>query len=371
MRQVGRAAGSAQRCVIDSRDEPGHQQVASSSFRVEWTQTGRLPSAWACEPPVQHDRVQPAVRPLVDGCRGSADQMIRCRMASDRSTMGHVNQELCLNHFLRWICLIGLCVLTHRAYADCSQRVVTFDGYALWADLQGTGSVTVAFEAGGGNDSQVWSALADKVRKAGYQTLVYDRSGLGRSRLYREQYAVEDEVKGFRGLLDQCHVQHPIVLVAHSYGGVISLLTAATDKRVVGLLLLDALVPLATPPAEIEAVFATFRPQYDEIRKQAPDLAKAIIPMMEAFPETVKKLDQLRLPAGLPILDIVAENTVTYTENTAKYWNEAHRRFVKADRARTLQIAKGSSHKVYQDKPDLVLQSILLLLKKRPFVRTD
>jgi pimeloyl-ACP methyl ester carboxylesterase len=132
---------------------------------------------------------------------------------------------------------------------------------------------------------------------------------------------------------------------------------------VAGLVLVDAMVPKATPKSEVDAILATYRPQYDEVRRQAPELAKAMIPLMEAYPATVKKLDAARIPTRLPIVDIVAETTTTVTPNSAAIWRTAHAEFVAHGRFRRSVFAAGSSHKVMQDKPDLVVDAILQLIR--------
>lgn len=241
----------------------------------------------------------------------------------------------------------------------CGSELVDVGGRRLFVDLAGTGGLTVVFEAGGGNDSRVWAQIAPRVRAAGVRTFVYDRAGLGQSELGPAPYSIDDEVQALRSALTGCSVGAPLVLVAHSYGGAVSLLTASIDERVAGLVLLDALVPGATPKSEVDAILAEYRPQYDELRRQAPELAKAMIPMMEAYPSTVRKLDGVRLRERLPIVDVVAEHTTTHTPETETLWRRAHAAFVASARGRKSVLAAGSGHKVMQDKPDTVVAAIL------------
>jgi pimeloyl-ACP methyl ester carboxylesterase len=250
------------------------------------------------------------------------------------------------------------------APSSCRGEPIDIGGRRLWVDAEGTGDVTVAFEAGGGNDSSVWAQIAPRIRAAGVRTFVYDRAGLGRSELGPTPYSIQDEVHALRAALTACGINGPVILTAHSYGGVISLLTASTDKRVAGLVLVDALVPRATPKSEVEAILAKYRPQYDEIRKQAPELAKAMIPLMEAYPATMRALDAVRVPTRLPITDIVAENTTIDTPQTTALWRKAHAEFVAHNRFRKSLFAAGSSHKVMQDKPDLVVDAILQMIAR-------
>lgn len=238
-------------------------------------------------------------------------------------------------------------------------RLVPAHHRRLWVDLEGRGEPTVVFEAGGGNDSSVWEQIAPRIRAAGFRTFAYDRAGLGRSPVYAGPYRIEDEALALRAALTASGVRGPVLIVAHSYGGAIALLAAEKDPRVGGLVLLDALVPGTMPPGEVEAILAKYRPQYAELREKAPELAKAMIPLMEACPASARSLDAVQIPAGLPITDIVAEHTAIQSPQTEAIWSRAHAAFAAADPSRKAILATGSSHKVAQDKPDLVVDSIL------------
>lgn len=246
----------------------------------------------------------------------------------------------------------------------CKGAVVDVDGQPLWIEAHSGGAVTIAFEAGNGNDSSVWTEIAGRVRERGLGTFAYDRAGLGKSPLRPGSYAIENEVRAFNAALTTCGIRAPIVLVAHSYGGAIALLSAAHDRRIVGLVLVEGLVPKSAPQGEIDAIFAKYRPQYDEIRKQAPALAEAIIPLMEAFPETSRILDAVVLPKGLPVIDIVAEHPNENSPQSIPIWRTAHADFVRSDPAREAVFAAGSSHKVMADRPDLVVAAILRMVER-------
>lgn len=264
------------------------------------------------------------------------------------------------------VCLLALlptaCASTSGLATSgaCNGALREIDGQSVWVDAHAGGEVTVAFESGNGNDSSVWSAVASRVREAGLGTFAYDRPGLGKSPLRLGSYAIQNEVRTFGAALTACDIHRPVVLVAHSYGGVIALLSAARDQRIVGLVLVEALVPHAAPKSETDAILAKYRPQYDQVRREAPQLAAAIIPLMEAFPETARTLDAVALPKGLPIIDIVAEHPNENSPQSIAIWRRAHAEFVHADpAAREAVFASGSAHKVMDDRPDLVVAAIL------------
>lgn len=255
----------------------------------------------------------------------------------------------------------------------CAGTHVAAGGASLWADLQGEGPLTVVFEAGNGNDSTVWSAVAPRVRALGIRTLVYDRAGLGRSGPLPAGYSIESEVGRLRSLLDICDVEGPILFVGASYGGAIGLLTAAADARIAGMVLVDAVVPeVATEKWAIEFRDAA-RPDYAAVRKEAPALAAAVIPLVEAMPQTATLLRQAQI-ADIPIIDIVADKTAVPGKDAEadKAWVSAHADFAAKGRNRSAVLATGSGHRIMIDKPEVVITAIAELagsLETRPRLR--
>lgn len=246
---------------------------------------------------------------------------------------------------------------------ECHGGAIDLGGPTLWAELAGAGEVTVVFETGNGADSTVWTEIAAQVRAAGTRTFLYDRAGTGRSSPDPRLYTIDNEAQALRSLLARCGVGGPVVLAAHSYGGFISQLLAASGRagdafRIAGLVLVDANIPAFFTAAEVDAILARYRPQYDALRKQAPALAATIIPILEAYPATVARMRHVRLPARLPVIDIYAEHSWAETAESATAMRAAHIAFAAAGSHRKSVYAAGSSHQVMSDRPDLVVAAI-------------
>src|SRR3954451_13150362 len=229
----------------------------------------------------------------------------------------------------------------------------------LWVSVRGAGSPTVVFEAGGGEDSSVWSELEWEVRKRfEVRTMVYDRAGLGRSRPSPPPYRVDREADALRLELDRHGIPTPVVLVAHSYGGFVATVVAATDPRIAGLVLVDANLAGFFDDAQTKRLLATYRPQFAALEQAAPDLARVMIPVIEAYPATVARLRRVEIPAATPIIDIVAERTWVETPEEIEAIRQAHRDFVAASSNRRAVFAEGSGHHVMRDRPQVVLDAI-------------
>jgi pimeloyl-ACP methyl ester carboxylesterase len=261
-------------------------------------------------------------------------------------------------HSIAALCLLGIFPLL----ASSATSRLNIEGNQIWVDKEGSGRITVVFESGFGNDSSVWSNITPKIRSAGVGTFVYDRAGMGKSTLDESTpFSIDHDVHILQTALTRCAVHGPIVIVGHSYGGAMSLLLASQDKRVKGVVLLDAVVPQAWPKSEVDKNMTMMRAQYAEVREKAPDLAKVAIPWAEALPQTAQRVDEIRLPNAMPVIDVVAENGQS-DPASAQIWRTAHAEFVAGNSHRRAVLAAGSSHKIMSDKPDLVVQEILTMI---------
>jgi pimeloyl-ACP methyl ester carboxylesterase len=235
----------------------------------------------------------------------------------------------------------------------------------LWSEVRGDGSPTVVFEAGGGEDSSVWGGLEAEVRgREGVRTFVYDRAGLGRSAPTPPPYRIDDEADALREKLDRHGVAAPVVLVAHSYGGFVATLVAAADERIAGVVLVDTNLASYFDGQRLEQLLATYRPQYPELERAAPELARVMIPLMEAYPATVERLRGVDIPHEIPTIDISAERTWVDAPEDVEAFRQAHRDFVAASPEREAVFARDSGHHVMHDRPDVVLEAITRVVAK-------
>ena len=228
---------------------------------------------------------------------------------------------------------------------------------------RGDGSPTVVFESGGGEDSSEWSNIEAIIReRAKVRTVVYDRAGLGKSDPNPRPYRVEDESVALRRALDQCEIRGPIILVAHSYGGFISEIVASEDKRVKGLVLVDANIPSFFDDKEATALSARYTPLAEELIKEKPELGRNLFRQDQAYPATARHMREVHVPLGLPVIDITAEHTWVETPEEIAAMRRAHAEFVAASPKRVAIFAEGSGHYISRDRPDIVVDAVVRLV---------
>ncbi|MCW2545075.1 MAG: hypothetical protein JWM40_2627 [Frankiales bacterium] len=114
---------------------------------------------------------------------------------------------------------------------------VLADGRTVVWSLTGSGPVTVVLEAGLTGAASSWCLVQPRLSS---QVLAVSRAGYGGSSPVRRRSA-HDSVDDLCCVLDALGITGPLVLVGHSWGGLLMrLLAARRPTQVVGLLLVDA-----------------------------------------------------------------------------------------------------------------------------------
>ncbi|WP_208860277.1 alpha/beta fold hydrolase [Pseudovibrio ascidiaceicola] len=253
-------------------------------------------------------------------------------------------------------------------YVFCSFLVALFSTEALsaplWLEAKGDGSPSIVFISGNGSDASVWKNIEPVLREHGIQTVVYDRAGLGRSPLWEGSYTIEGEAHDLKATLAEHAIGGPIILVAHSYGGYIASLLAEDMAQVAGLVFVDAGIPADMSQQLVDYVLAEYAPRFEALEKAAPELAKAIIPVVKAYPATAKRMRSVTIPKHLPVIDILAETSWVQDEKIVSQMRKAHADFVAASLNRSSQFAKGSGHNVMKDRPHYVIDAVTRMVEQ-------
>jgi pimeloyl-ACP methyl ester carboxylesterase len=130
-------------------------------------------------------------------------------------------------------------VMWHAASAQAGDVQVGRVGYSLQAEQQGQGPVTVVFESGFGQDAGVWK---DVIADLGTQCrcIAYARAGLGKSGTDGKPKSIEEHVQDLGAVIDTLAPGRKVVLVGHSYGGLLATEFARLHpERLQGLVLVD------------------------------------------------------------------------------------------------------------------------------------
>lgn len=150
----------------------------------------------------------------------------------------------------------------------------------------------------------------------------------------------------------------------HSYGGFISEILASEDRRVKGLVLVDANIPSFFDDKEAALISARYTPLAEDLIKEKPYLGHNLFRQDQAYPATARHMRDVHVPLNLPVIDITAEHTWVDAPDELAAMRRAHSEFVAASPNRVAIFAKGSGHYISRDRPDIVIDAVLHLVSE-------
>ncbi len=120
-------------------------------------------------------------------------------------------------------------------------ELVSVGGHRLHLHCVGEGAPTVVLEAGIGGNHLDWVRAQPGIGRF-TRVCSYDRAGYGWSERGPKPRTVSRITGELRALLDNARIETPVVLVGHSFGGLVSLYYASRFRReVAGLVLVDSM----------------------------------------------------------------------------------------------------------------------------------
>ncbi len=256
-------------------------------------------------------------------------------------------------------CAIGSMAQTPVAL---STRDVLVHGHHLTFHVLPGRLPALVLDAGGGADSSYWNGiLPELAKRTGSQIITYDRAGFGASDEVPPPYRIEDAVTDLESGLTQLGVTHGLVLISHSYAGAIATyLVMRHPDWVSGAVLVDTNVPEFFTDEEVAHMGPIIQPMVAEEAAAHPSkqtrTQKAIT---DAYVETSHAFHKAAWPDSIPCVVIVSERTPfppSMTIDTA-LWIQAHKDFAGKAPNRTLVFAKGSSHDIAHDRPELIVEA--------------
>jgi pimeloyl-ACP methyl ester carboxylesterase len=169
---------------------------------------------------------------------------------------------------LLMILLVGSIYQFVESKADLARhpapgKLIDIGGYRLHLLCYGTGSPTVLFEAGIGDDSLTWAGVQPAIAKT-TRACSYDRAGYGWSDPSPKPRDAKTIAQELHTLLSSAGIVGPLVLVGHSLGGMLVREYAGVYRLdVAGMVLVDS-----TSPNQFRRMVLTGHANDEFIRKQ-------------------------------------------------------------------------------------------------------
>jgi len=237
---------------------------------------------------------------------------------------------------------------------------------------EGGGGPAIVFETGLADSLNVW--LPTVRTMAEYTTAVaYSRAGFGRSDPGPPDHSVPHAVADLHTLLHRLPITPPYILVARSYGSLISrLYTSMYPEDVAGIVLVDGTHEQQVKRwAVIDSAYPRqFRIYYDSVLAQLPRGPEA-----DEIRETVKIQAAGAVPGLNPLPDIpIAVITSMKSDETSRYvngtarghevWRALHDEWFRRSRNGIHIETSRSGHGIQDDEPALVATAIRFVLDR-------
>jgi pimeloyl-ACP methyl ester carboxylesterase len=259
-----------------------------------------------------------------------------------------------------------------------SDQMVKVGSHSLQINVQGEGTPVVVIDAGLADQFDKLKPLQESLAKV-TRVVTYNRAGYGQSEpgpLPRGSSREADELKA---LLDTASIPGPYVLVGHSLGALnVQVFATKYPKAVAGMVLLDP-PPLAfilgqeykDLAAMAEQMTAQWEAIADSVAKStvAEEKAKSTLFRMiasehrEMFGETAKAIAAITTFGDVPLVVMASGKSNPafgdVAEKFQKFWIEQSRAVANKSTHGKFVLAEGSSHFLYLDVPDLVVENVL------------
>jgi pimeloyl-ACP methyl ester carboxylesterase len=227
----------------------------------------------------------------------------------------------------------------------------------------------VLLEAGGGADASDWNDLAPILaRETGATIITYDRAGYGESDLPQTPYDIRQEVAGLWRGLEQLGLANSLILLGHSWGGMLILVTACEHPEAVcGLVFLDAMnVEFMDAIGGAEGLINHPLAQHPFDRSQPEKLSKpqlAALRVEAGMPDTVTLMQTLSIPQHIPVRAITAGIPWWPKAEENHAWRESHEHLAASVQDGKLLVADYSAHLVPQDQPEIIVAAVAELVQ--------
>ena len=229
--------------------------------------------------------------------------------------------------------------------------------------LAGEGT-PILFEAGNGDDGSVWEPILNSIHEETGATLItYDRAGLGSSGIDTNKVSFVGEARNLKKALRQLGYRKDYFLVAHSFGSFYASEFARRNKgKITGAAFIDVATPCGFSVEYASRVNSTIS---DENWALIKEYKIGLYYVLQELPEIAAYMSQRFISNGIPLTVIAAEirkptaaigeteqDMINMANCLEAFGNLPDHKYV---------LAPDAEHKVWQQRPEIVIQEIVEL----------
>jgi pimeloyl-ACP methyl ester carboxylesterase len=243
--------------------------------------------------------------------------------------------------------------------------MIDIGGHRLALTCAGVGSPAVILETGLGAESDEWAVVQHET-SAIARVIRYDRANRGDSDRAVGPRTALDMIKDLHALLRVSQIEGPLILVGHSFGGLLVRLYARCyPENIAGIVLVDAMH---------EDQFDIFGPLFPPAnRSEPPELTRTRAFWQEGwrspeatteridFVSSIRQAREVTSLGDIPLHVIIAGTFLhqplvppEFRERLQVRWEALQRQFLTLSTRATYSLALSSGHFVQRDAPQVV-----------------
>lgn len=292
-------------------------------------------------------------------------------------------------------------IALHHFRAHPPGQMYLVNGHRMRIDCTGSGSPTIVLDAGLGNDGLIWGGVQPVLAKT-TRVCSYDRAGFGWSEALPPPRDADHIAAELHGLLAAAGIGGPIVLMGHSIAGIyIRDYATRYPEQVAGLIFVDGSTPLQNRQPVFKALDAKGQPWYSVLVNQgafalglprlfrqcsrnfpgfepraatlqAEDLCHEQFGSIDAEEDSFDRSGEETVHTGpygaIPIL-ILSNDPAKHGDerrlaDATKAWNQMQEDLKKLSMRSRRIIAKGSTHYIQLDRPELIEREVPLFIQQ-------
>jgi pimeloyl-ACP methyl ester carboxylesterase len=234
----------------------------------------------------------------------------------------------------------------------------------------GRGAPTLVLESGAGEGAERWLPLVPELAKL-TRVIAYSRAGFGKSTADTVPGSPQRSVSELHQLLDSLDARRPVVIVGHSWGGLLARLYVSTyPSEVAAVVLIDgtheaqcarwfALNPAFDCVNLFRAAASSGSPSSADIMRQIADVQAAQrVDGMKPLPDIPVAVITAMKPCGL-------EGTWNCQDSRAiTAWRTLHDEWAARSTSSLNIVSARTGHYVMNDQPELIVEAVKFVLNQ-------
>lgn len=253
------------------------------------------------------------------------------------------------------------------------QQMIPVNNYNLYTRTIGKQDPTIVLMTGIGGSTKDFEAIESRLSVFG-RVINYDREGLGRSTWKKNAKDSETIAKELHALLQKTNTKKPVIVIAHSIGGLHArFFLEMYPKNVAGIVLIDP-----TPEDLVETIIGQLPIDYQIPAREA--MKKEFEMLLEGLPEGAIKeeykaiescYNQARLLQNKTQIPIEIISSMKVTEGTSEISLEVAKQLRETllmkmcigPKRHTLTYNSG--HFIQKEEPQLVVNALQWIIKNQ------